>query len=151
LTGRQAFEGETVTDIIACVMKSEPDYSLLPRGTPASVRALLRQCLRKDPNHRLHDIADARIAIEDSLIQPVDLPTSGLMASNMRWGWMAFGLAAFVMIAAPAAWRLTRTGPESRGVTHLQIGVESADQLTKGLATPRPTRTAFALSPNGRT
>jgi serine/threonine protein kinase len=45
LTGRQAFGGETVTDIIASVMKGEPDWSRLPAATPSTVRSLLQQCL----------------------------------------------------------------------------------------------------------
>jgi hypothetical protein len=37
----------------------------LPAHTPAGIRQLLRRCLDKDPNRRLHDIADARIEIDD--------------------------------------------------------------------------------------
>ena len=67
LTGRPAFSGETVTDILAAVVTKEPDWSALPAGTPAHVRVLLQRCLRRDPKQRLRDIGDARIALEEVL------------------------------------------------------------------------------------
>ena len=49
LTGRRAFAGETVTDIIAAVLKNEPDWAALPADTPPPIRPLLGRCLEKDP------------------------------------------------------------------------------------------------------
>ena len=71
LTGRAAFSGGSTTDTLAAVLQHEPDWSALPRSTPAKIRELLRRCLQKDPARRLHDIADARIEIEESLAEPV--------------------------------------------------------------------------------
>ncbi len=65
LTGRRAFAGETVTDIIAAVVKNDPDWSALPAHTPAHIRTLLVRCLQKDPRRRLRDIGDARLEIEE--------------------------------------------------------------------------------------
>ena len=48
LTGRPVFEGETVSHLIAAVLKDEPDWTALPPDTPASIRRLLRRCLEKD-------------------------------------------------------------------------------------------------------
>jgi eukaryotic-like serine/threonine-protein kinase len=67
LAGRHAFEGETVTDTLAAVVRAEPDWKALPATTPVSVRGLLRRCLTKDPKQRLRDIGEARIAIEETL------------------------------------------------------------------------------------
>ncbi|NNE08417.1 MAG: protein kinase, partial [Gemmatimonadetes bacterium] len=67
LTGRTVFEGETVSDTIAAVLKTEPNWDALPADTPRGVRRLLERCLQKDANRRLHDIADARIELEDAL------------------------------------------------------------------------------------
>jgi serine/threonine-protein kinase len=72
LTGKVAFLGETVSDTIARILKEDPDWSLLPPKTPSSIRSLLRRCLRKDAQKRLHDIADARIEIEESLAEPME-------------------------------------------------------------------------------
>jgi eukaryotic-like serine/threonine-protein kinase len=67
LAGKMAFGGETVTDALACVIKSEPDWSLLPPGTPLRTRKLLQRCLKKDSKQRLQAIGDARIAIEEAI------------------------------------------------------------------------------------
>jgi hypothetical protein len=70
LTGQKPFQGETVTDVLAAVVTSEPDWEKLPDTTPAAVQHLLRRCLQKAPNRRLHSIADARIEIEDAASEP---------------------------------------------------------------------------------
>ena len=65
LTGRVAFKGGTVSDTIAAVLGSEPEWDALPDGTPASVRLLLQRCLDKDPKRRLRDLGDVRLEIDD--------------------------------------------------------------------------------------
>ena len=65
LTGRVAFTGGTVSDTIAAVLGSEPEWDALPDGTPASVRLLLQRCLDKDPKRRLRDLGDVRLEIDD--------------------------------------------------------------------------------------
>ena len=69
LTGHQAFRGETVSDTLAAILMRDPDWSALPASAPAPVRKLLARCLERDRNHRLHDIADARIEIEEALAE----------------------------------------------------------------------------------
>ena len=70
LTGSAAFAGETVTDTLAAVVRAEPAWGLLPAETPGSIRRLLTRCLQKDARRRLHDIADARIELEDAMVAP---------------------------------------------------------------------------------
>ena len=65
LTGKKAFPGEDVSDVLASVIKLEPDWSALPAKTPPGIRTLVKRCLRKDPARRLHAVADARIEIEE--------------------------------------------------------------------------------------
>ncbi|MBI3048046.1 MAG: serine/threonine protein kinase [Acidobacteria bacterium] len=65
LTGRRAFPGGDVSEVLAGVIKSDVDWNALPAHTPSRVRALLRRCLQKDPKHRLRDIGDARLEIEE--------------------------------------------------------------------------------------
>ena len=67
LTARQAFAGETVLDTLSAIVSREPDWPRLPADTPATIRRLLQRCLAKDLKRRIHDIADARIEIEDAL------------------------------------------------------------------------------------
>ena len=67
LTGRRIFGGETATDVLAAILTAEPRWDVLPPETPARIRDLLRRSLQKDPNHRLRDIGDARIEIDQAL------------------------------------------------------------------------------------
>ncbi len=67
ITGRLAFGGNTVSDVIARIIQGQPDWGLLPGTVPIKIRSLLEHCLRKDANRRLHDVADARIEIDDLL------------------------------------------------------------------------------------
>ena len=65
LTGKRAFEGETVSDTLAAILKEDPNWAALPEQTPAAVRKILRRCLQRDAKLRLHDIADARLDLEE--------------------------------------------------------------------------------------
>lgn len=67
LAGRSAFEGETTSDILACVIRAEPDWNLLPESIPVRIRELLRRCLEKDPKQRLQAIGEARIVLERAI------------------------------------------------------------------------------------
>ena len=64
LSGRAAFPGETVTDIIAAIVTRDPDWTALPATTPPALKRLLTRCLEKDPKKRLRDIGEARLEID---------------------------------------------------------------------------------------
>jgi serine/threonine-protein kinase len=64
LTGRQLFEGETISDTLAAVLRAEISLDGLPAGTPAEVRRLLARCLDRDPRRRLRDAGELRVAAE---------------------------------------------------------------------------------------
>jgi serine/threonine protein kinase/sugar lactone lactonase YvrE len=107
LTGRKAFEGETVSDVMASVLMREPDWSALPAGTSSRIRNLLRRCLQKDPGRRLHDIADARLELEDATEEPpaTSAPPETIRPPR-RNRWLAFAATAAVSagLAALAVW-----------------------------------------------
>jgi Tol biopolymer transport system component len=65
LTGRRAFEGEEISDVLASVLRQDLDFAALPSTTPASVRRLLKRCLERDPRKRLSAIGDARLDIDE--------------------------------------------------------------------------------------
>jgi serine/threonine-protein kinase len=67
LTGKRAFEAKAVSEVLAAVLEREPNWAALPEATPDPLRLLLKRCLRKDLNSRLHDIGDAKIELEDLL------------------------------------------------------------------------------------
>ncbi len=106
LTGRRAFSGATASDSISAILTAEPDWTALPGKTPEAVRSLLRRCLNKDRSRRLHDIADARIQIEEALAEPGTPgatgagPLPGFSPLRSRWGAIAASLlvAAFALL-----------------------------------------------------
>ncbi len=92
LTGRRLFEGETVSHVLAGVLKDAPDLSALPPGTPERIVDLLRRCLRKKPRERLQSIGDARVVIEEVLADP-HRDERAAPAAGARAGGEAFAAA----------------------------------------------------------
>jgi serine/threonine-protein kinase len=70
LAGERAFPGETISDVIAKVIQSEPDWSQLPKSLPTGIRRLLGRCLQKDAEKRIRDIGDARLEMAEALAAP---------------------------------------------------------------------------------
>jgi eukaryotic-like serine/threonine-protein kinase len=97
LTGSSAFMRKTSADTIAAVVGAEPEWKSLPDNTPGSIRLLLRRCLQKDAKRRLHDIADARIELEDAMatgIEPASVPTP------RRWSRLAVSALSLGVVTA---------------------------------------------------
>ena len=67
LTGRRAYPGDTVADTLAAILRSEPDFALLPDGAPTRVASLLGRTLQKDARRRIPDIREFRLEIERAL------------------------------------------------------------------------------------
>ena len=82
LAGAPLFDGETVSDTLAAVLTRELDTKSLPAATPPPIRRLLRRCLEKNPKNRLHDVADARIVIDDVLTGRADLGDTPALAGS---------------------------------------------------------------------
>jgi len=106
LTGRRAFAGDTVTDLLAAIVKEEPPWDALPAETPDAIRTLLRRCLRKDRRKRLASAADARLDIEEALSPATPAPLAapgmaeaGTPRSQRRW----IALAGVAVVAAAAS------------------------------------------------
>jgi hypothetical protein len=116
LTGRPVFTGETVSHVLAAVLRAEPDWSALPANTPTPIRRLLRRCLEKDRKRRLADAADARLEIDDALAPIGDASTVRVAMPEAAWrralpwastGALAAGLAVVLGLWAP--WRPAAT------------------------------------------
>ena len=84
LTGRPVFAGETVSHVLASVLKSDPDWTALPDGTSPAIRRMLRRCLEKDRRRRLESAADARLEIEEALAAPIGEARARSAASSAR-------------------------------------------------------------------
>ncbi len=74
VTGQRLFAGETVSDILAGVLRAELDWKALPAGLPPALERMLRRCLARDPKQRLHDIGDARLEIGEALAWKPEAP-----------------------------------------------------------------------------
>jgi eukaryotic-like serine/threonine-protein kinase len=125
ITGRPVFARDTLTDTIAAVVTTEPDWTRLPASTPAGLRRLLRRCLEKDPKRRLRDIADARLDIEEALADETVLPGQTQPRKRSLAG-VGAGLVIGGAIAAIAVFSLVRrsqpVAPEYSRVVRLTSG-----------------------------
>jgi serine/threonine-protein kinase len=151
LTGKRVFEGETVTESLAAILKGEPDWQMLPATTPPNIRFVLRRCLEKEISRRFHCAADLRIEIEESGAQPAEA-VSVPRRYPFRW-IVAFAtviLLAGILIGI-ALMRYSQPATSSPVVRSV-IKVESGhwlDGMRRVFELERPSRTAMAISSDG--
>ncbi len=143
LTGKQAFAGDDITDILAAVVRAEPDWQALPAATPAQVRTLLRHCLQKDKRLRLRDAGDAQIEIQEVLTAPVTAePVAAQRRNRERLAWVAAaGALALVAIALAIGFVLRAPKPPQPMRLSAEIGADAS--LYTGLGP------SAILSPDG--
>ncbi len=145
LTGKRLFDAPTITETLAAILKEEPDWEKLPAGVPDVARSLLRRCLRKDRDRRLHDLADAAIEIDevlDLLAHPVPTARQAPRRSA-RWVLMLAPLLAASLCAGFLA-RGYLGKQEPHDVKQLAITLPATDALALDQAV------GLALSPDGR-
>jgi TolB-like protein/Tfp pilus assembly protein PilF/predicted Ser/Thr protein kinase len=112
LTGQRAFAGETVSSTVAAIHGREPEWQSLPAETPPRIRTLLQRCLAKDPDRRLHDIADARIEIGEALSEAAAAPPAAVAiepprpvrSRRLAWAVIVTVIAALVVVAGYFVW-----------------------------------------------
>jgi serine/threonine protein kinase len=113
LTGKKAFEGETVTETLAAILRGEPDWNRLPSNIHPRIRLLLERCLKKESKNRYHDIADARVDIQEVLSDPEGIffqPTTSIktpLKFKPIIPWIAASVVVTALIAWIVAWRMT--------------------------------------------
>ncbi|HUO84933.1 MAG TPA: protein kinase, partial [Thermoanaerobaculia bacterium] len=131
LTGKRLFSGDTVSDTLAAVLRADVDLNQLPFETPRAIRDLIRRCLTRDPRNRLHDIADARIVLQD--VDPEDRPgASGTpLRSRGTVGWIA-ALISAVAVAAVLLFLLLSRGAEPREPQHFALHLSGDQSLMMG-------------------
>jgi Tol biopolymer transport system component len=147
LTGKQAFHGEDITEILAAVVMKEPAFDALPANISPSIRVLLQRCLRKDRPQRIPDAAAIRIEIEDALSAPATAEpvaaAQGIRALGRRGLTISLGVLVLVAaITAVAIWNL-KPAPAPQPVTRTVITLPPGDRLVG------PDQPALALSPDG--
>jgi len=97
MTGQPPFEGHDVAEVLANVLKAEPDWNALPAGTPHAVRLCLHRCLQKDARERFHDICDVRLALAGAFDSP---PGEHVSRTLPRWAWAGWAATLLVTVAA---------------------------------------------------
>jgi len=146
LTGRQVFTGETVSHVMAAVLKTDPDWTALPAETPATIRRLLRRCLEKDRKRRLADASDARLDLEEAMVGPsAPVMTPAVAPDRRRWSvlpWALFGVTAVIAVALLAR-GTTAPDPATRLVSRALIDFPQFAFSGARLGN------LFALSPDG--
>jgi Tol biopolymer transport system component/predicted Ser/Thr protein kinase len=157
LTGERPFPGTDITEVLASVLKTDPDWSRLPADVPLSMRRLLRRCLEKDSAKRLSAIADARLELDEP-DQPDEhderARTSGATVTATppasRRSWLAvLGVAATAVVLTALAMTALRTAPAvgAAGPTRLSIvpppGEEFFPDSTGAVVSPDGTMIAF--------
>ena len=141
LTGSPAFTGDGVAEVLANVIKTEPDWSALPADTPAALRLCLQRCLQRDLRQRFHDIGDVRLAIEGAFGQSAR--DSGSMPhgrpSHARLAYAGWAIALVAIAGALAIVAFAPRVPADVAETRLELVTPSAaDPLS------------LAISPDGR-
>jgi Tol biopolymer transport system component len=143
LAGRRAFQAEDVSETLAAVLTREVDWNALPADVPPRLLALLRDCLVRDPKHRLRDIGDARRGL-DRIVAGVPDSFAGIAADSTTRSSAARALpwaVATVALATAAALAFVHFRE------HLPIPQSVRFKVS---APERAPIITFALSPDGR-
>ena len=126
LTAKKTFDGDSVSETIAAVIRAEPDWSALPNDLPVRIRSLLTRCLDKNEKLRLRDVGEARIAIESPEPESkIDAkPSAGRFAATPWLLALALGI-----IAAVLGWRNAREVEPTLAVTEFGVLVPASQTL----------------------
>ena len=146
LTGRAAFSGRDVTDILAAVIRAEPEWKCLPANLHWRLRELLERCLEKEAKDRYSGINDARVEIRKTLADPgaVSAQPIASMQHPSRLRTLSPWLLAIlgIIVVGAAVWKLKPSDP--RQVMRFDY-VLPEDQEFSNLSYP-----ALAISPDGK-
>jgi len=150
LAGKRLFEGETVSDTLAAVLREPIDWKALPAATPPPVRSLLERCLERDPKQRLQAIGESRIALERTIASSAIRAAGGALVETPRAGWPARlfpALAAlFLLSTAVLGVLLWRGGRRESREIRSTLNPPEGTVFVVDTTQPGPA----ALSPDGR-
>ena len=146
LTGRRAFDGDDMSETLATVIKSDPEWGALPTDVPLPVRTLLRTCLQKDPRKRTVDATTALFVLDHASVLHAQEGEGGTTTQreSSLWRRARAPIAAAVLTAAAiggAAWLATRPAPLR--VVRTTIATTDAPFETTGIDSE------LAITPDG--
>ncbi len=142
LTARPAFAGRSVSEVVAAVLRDDPDWHALPAAAPPSVGRLLRRCLRRDPRTRLQHIGDARLELAEAEDERTADAVSVRRATPGRRVaiWIGAGLIALLGALVLLRWPFTASAPRQ---TRLSVELPTGVTLANAFSPP------FAIAPTG--
>ena len=143
LTGKRLFQGEDVTEILAAVIRDQPDWTALPRDVPAQVRTVLERCLERDRKARIPEASAVRFLLDNAVTQQATGPAPSRVATSaVRGGRLLPWIAAIVLAAATglAVWRFKPSPP----LPVIRFSFAADEQ---GFSNPG--RHVLAISPDG--
>ena len=147
LTGKRAFDGDDVGEVLAAVIRAEPDWSAVPAELPVAVRTLIQRCLTKDPRQRAGDIAVARFILADWRALTPAIPAAPAAGVRKRPRWqspatIASAMLATAIVVGTASWMMRPRNPAP-------AVVRSIFTLPQGQVVTSLGRRAIAISPDG--
>jgi len=148
LSGTKLFEGDTISDTMAAVLRAEPDFSLLPTDDAPELCHLAERCLQRDARQRLRDIGEARLLLEPggAALSSMGMSAAMIAAPARRRNPMALVIVALLCLAAGAAGGMFLLGgSEPAPVIHAMIPPPPEHEFDLGGSSPGPA----VISPDG--
>jgi serine/threonine protein kinase len=136
LTGKQAFDGEDVAEILAHVLTREPDWIQLPASVSPRVRDLLKLCLEKNVKNRRRDATDVRIDIELALKEPAAVTPTATPIRGVNGWWLALTAGLALALALVATLHFSEKLP-----SEIRLDIQTP---------PTVDAASLAVSPDGR-
>jgi len=152
LTGRRAFQGDDVSDLLVAVLSKDVNLGALPANTPPAITTLLRRCLERDPRARLRDIGDARHMLDQAKAEALggvsaagEQPASPARRTNTR----TIGLAAVAVVSTAIAGWLFATRAVTAPVMHVSLALPAGHALEDGPVISRDGQQVAFVSSDG--
>jgi eukaryotic-like serine/threonine-protein kinase len=145
LTGQRAFADDDISETLAAVLKTEPDWTRLPADVPQPVRMLIQRCLVKDRRQRVADISAATFVLRElGNLGTRTVTTVGVAprSRSSRWLPVLAASALTAIVVGTAAWML-RPIPRAPVLAQFSFALPEGQILSSGA------RQAFAISPDG--
>jgi serine/threonine protein kinase/Tol biopolymer transport system component len=155
LSGRRAFDGESVSDTLAAVLRAEPEWHRLPSNLHPRIRLLLERCLEKSVRNRYQGIGDARVDVQQVLADPhggllTHAPDARSITPRRLLPWLAATALLTAVIAGIGVWTLRPSVPRLEGrLTHVLPDGQSFTQLRHPLIAVAPDGSSIVYVANG--
>jgi eukaryotic-like serine/threonine-protein kinase len=117
LTGARMHTGDSVQEVLASVLKDEPDLTKVP---PQAHR-LIRRCLEKDPNKRLRHVGDVMALLDDAPVSGSQTAIAPLPAEPSKKKWLWLAVAGIAVVAGGVAYWAPWRSPENPSPVRFEV------------------------------